>query len=237
MRPLVLVHGFMGGSDQWVFQGALGEDRELIALDLPGFGRNAGMTPISTIGGFANWVLETVGSEEFDLLGHSMGGMIVQEIVRLAPRRVGRLVLYGTGAEGNLPGRFEPIETSILRASSDGAAVTARRISATWFLKNEAASAYQTCAEIAQRSTLPAIIAGLNAMREWSGTNHLPLIDTQTLVLWGDCDRTYNWQQVETLWKEIPNCNLAVIPQCAHAVHMEEPGLFNQLITNFLDRE
>ena len=57
MRPLVLVHGFMGGSDQWVMQAPLTEGRELIAVDLPGFGKNAHMPPIKTIRGVAEWVL------------------------------------------------------------------------------------------------------------------------------------------------------------------------------------
>jgi pimeloyl-ACP methyl ester carboxylesterase len=52
-------------------------------------------------------------------------------------------------------------------------------------------------------------------------------------VLWGDGDRTYPWSQTEQLWTEIPNANLAVIPGCAHAVHLEKPGLFNAVLLEF----
>ena len=55
------------------------------------------------------------------------------------------------------------------------------------------------------------------------------------LVLWGDGDRTYDWTQVETLWRTIPGANLAVVPACAHAVHFERPQHFNALIADFLD--
>ena len=84
MRPLVLVHGFMGGSDQWRRQTPLADGREVIALDLPGFGKNAHLDPIDRIDGFASWALAELtdrGISEYDLLGHSMGGMIVQEMV------------------------------------------------------------------------------------------------------------------------------------------------------------
>jgi len=59
-------------------------------------------------------------------------------------------------------------------------------------------------------------------------------IPCRTRVLWGDLDRTYTWAQTERLWRNIPQANLAVIPQCAHAAHLEKPDLFNQIIINFL---
>ena len=235
MRPLVLVHGFMGGSDQWALQAPLAEGRDLMAVDLPGFGKNAHMPPVNTIKGFAEWVLAEIAPQEFDLLGHSMGGMIAQEMMRLAPDRIRKLVLYGTGATGELPGRFETIETSMQRARAEGARHTARRIAATWFLKRESAPVYHACAAIAERAGLPAIIAGLEAMRGWSGIDHLAHVAVPALVLWGDGDRTYDWTQVETLWRTIPGANLAVVPACAHAVHFERPQHFNALIADFLD--
>lgn len=235
--PLVVVHGFLGGSDQWQPQAPLAAGREVITVDLPGFGRNAHMAPIDRIDGFAAWVLDQVtarGIDRFDLMGHSMGGMIVQDMVRQAPDRVVRLVLYGTGALGILPGRFETVETSMQRARDDGAEATARRIAATWFLAREAAPAYAATADIAAQASLPAILAGLEAMREWSGAAHLPAITQDTLILWGDCDRTYSWPVVEQLWQQLPTSSLAVVPGCAHAVHSEAPELFNPLVARFL---
>lgn len=240
MNSLVLVHGFMGGSDQWNHQAPLGNGRELICVDLPGFGKNARLEPLHRIEDFASWVLEELtrrGVWEFDLLGHSMGGMIVQEMIRKEPERVARLVLYGTGAKGVLPGRFESVATSMERARTDGAKATAHRISATWFLHTDAATSYPACAAIAERSTLQAILAGLEAMQAWTGENYLPEIKAETLILWGDRDRSYLWPQTENLWRTIPNSHLAVIPGCAHAVHMERHEMFNRLVDEFLSVE
>lgn len=229
----------MGGSTQWAPQAPLGQGRDLIFLDLPGFGLNARLPPIDRIEDFAAWALTELsgrGIERFDLLGHSMGGMVVQEMIRKAPSRVHRLVLYATGANGNLPGRFEPIETSIERARNEGAKATARRISATWFLERDAAQTYETCAQVAQKAGMDAILAGLAAMRDWSGEDHLPKIEAETLIIWGDRDRTYHWPQIETLWRRIPKSNLAVIPASAHAVHLERSSLFNLVLDGFLAR-
>ncbi|MEM9709909.1 MAG: alpha/beta fold hydrolase [Pseudomonadota bacterium] len=236
--PLVLVHGFMGGSGQWnclrpFFDGKL----EIVAVDLPGFGENNRLTAINKIGAFADWVIEEIrgrGVERYALLGHSMGGMIAQEIVRRDRDAIERLILYSTGSVGTVPGRVETMEDSKRRAKADGAVATARRISATWFLQGEEAVRYKACAAIAELASLPAILAGLDAMEAWSGREALGDLDLETLVLWGDRDRTYSWEQTHVLWSEIPDTRLAVLPACAHAVHMEKPALFADLLLDFL---
>lgn len=236
MTPLVMVHGFMGGAAQWDDQRAAFP--EMITLDLPGFGGNAHLPVIDTIVGFAEWVIAELrarGVHRYHLLGHSMGGMIVQEIARRDAAHLDRLVLYATGALGVLPGRFETIADSKARAQTDGPQATARRIAATWFLAHEDAPGYAPCAEIAQQASLAAILAGLDAMQGWDGRARLGDIDAaRTLVLWGDQDRTYTWAQPQQLWQDIPRTQLAVVPGCAHAVHLEKGALFNALLRDFL---
>ena len=237
--PLVLVHGFMGGKDQWNLQrSALEKLHPLITPDLPGFASNTHLEAPSTITGFAKFVWEELdrqGVDEINLLGHSMGGMIVQEMVALQPDRVKKLILYGTASTGNLPGRFETFETSKKRVETDGVTASARRISATWFLDYEHASEFENCAEIAERSSLQALLTGLDAMKTWSRTDNLANITCDTLIVWGEQDRTYRWPQIEELWNTIPEVSLAVMPGCSHAAHMEKPDLFNALLSDFLE--
>jgi 2-hydroxy-6-oxonona-2,4-dienedioate hydrolase len=241
MIPLVLVHGFMGGSRQWEGQiAALSGAVDVVAVDLPGFGANSDLRAPDNIEAFARWVVEDLsarGVERFHLLGHSMGGMVAQEIAAMYSDRVERLVLYATGATGVLPGRFETIQASKSRARAEGARTTARRIAATWFLDRELAAGFEDCAAIAERSSMQAIFAGLDAMQAWDGVDNLQTISAKTLVVWGDQDRTYPWRQTERLWTSIEQCSLAVIPQCAHAVHLENPYVFNALLRDFVSAE
>ena len=51
--------------------------------------------------------------DKFNLMGHSMGGMIVQEIANISGDRINKLICFATGPIGDIPGRFEPINTSI----------------------------------------------------------------------------------------------------------------------------
>ncbi len=237
-EALVLVHGYLGGSAQWAAQvEAFSPHISVVTPDLPGFGANNQATAPDTIQGFAEFVLDYVSSrgiERFHLLGHSMGGMIVQEMIALAPERVDHLVLYGTGPLGSLPGRFEPISESARRVREEGVEATGRRISATWFADYDRAPRYSVCADLAVIATEQAALAGLAAMENWSGEVTLNSICSPTLVLWGDLDRAYQWGQVERLWREIEGARLAVVPGCSHAVHLEKPDYFNALVRDFL---
>jgi pimeloyl-ACP methyl ester carboxylesterase len=229
----------MGGSAQWAGSlDRIAQQMDIIAVDLPGFGNNAHLPPLHSIGGYAEWVVQHVrslGVARYHLLGHSMGGMIVQEMARRDAANIERLVLYATGAIGVLPGRFETIAQSKQRATDEGPDKTARRIAATWFLEREAAMGYEDCAAIAAQTKLGAMHAGLDAMQSWSGEEALNQIGQKTLILWGDQDRTYPWAQTQRLWDGVANASLAVVPGCAHAVHAEKPDLFQRLLADFLN--
>ncbi len=235
---LVFVHGYLGGSPQWADQVALfSRSHRVITPDLPGFSGDPEREAPETIRGFAQDVLaqlDALGVEGFDLVGHSMGGMIVQEMTAIAPERVGRLVLYGTGPVGLMPGRFETIDESRRRLSDEGVDATGRRIAATWFTDGQAARGYGICAQLAVKASLQAALAGLTAMESWSGVDALTKIKSPTLVIWGDGDRAYQWSQPQQLWQGIVGAQLAVLPGCSHAVHLEKPGLFNAILMDFL---
>ena len=238
---LVFVHGYLGGSQQWEDQVAtFSEYFKVITPDLPGYGLNNQQQAPETIAGFANYVLKELdrqGIDRFHLIGHSMGGMIVQEMASLAPQRIEKLILYGTGPVGIMPGRFESIEESKQHLKNEGLETSARRISAKWFVGGTACCAYQGCADIAVKASLQAAAAGLTAMEAWSGKHLLSKILSPTLVLWGDQDKSYLWALPEALWKGIPNAGLSVISGCSHAVHLEKSKLFNQVVLDFLKPE
>ena len=236
----MLVHGYLGGAAQWAGQVAAFSARtEVLTPELPGFGGRSAETAPDTIGAFAGTVLDALdarGVDRFALLGHSMGGMVAQEIVARVPARVERLVLYATGAVGAMPGRFATFAASRRRIALEGTRATARRIAATWFLDGERAPGYDACAAIAELASADAMRAGLDAMERWSRAGDLARVRCPTLVLWGEADWSYAWPVTERLWRSIPDASLAVVPGCAHAVHLERPALFDALVGDFLAR-
>ena len=72
--------------------------------------------------------------EKFHLLGHSMGGMIVQEMTKIDGDKVAKLICYSTSPLGDLPGRFETIDDSRKKLKTNGLALTTKNIAKTWFV-------------------------------------------------------------------------------------------------------
>ena len=73
-------------------------------------------------------------------------------------------------------------------------------------------------------------------MKSWSGFENLKNIKNETLIIWGDKDVSYNFEQVDTLNKNIPNSDLAILKGCSHNVHLEKPHEFNKIVLNYLNK-
>ena len=75
----------------------------------------------------------------------------------------------------------------------------------------------------------------LVAMKNWHGKENLKNINNENLIVWGDKDISYNFEQVNILNKYIKNSRLEIFKGCCHNVHLEQPDKFNILIKKFLD--
>ena len=238
--PLVLVHGFLGSSDMWNPQIKFFKDNfRVIAPALPGFGKSNAIDSCDSIKCMANVILNLLEKKEiknFNLLGHSMGGMIVQEMTKLVGEKILKLICYGTGPRGNIPGRFETIDQSREKLKINGLKVTANRIAKTWFIDEDKAKYFHLCDEAGKQTSIEATDNGLIAMKNWDGIENLKNIKNETLIIWGNQDKAYNFNQVETLHNNIPNSDLKIIDGCSHNVHLEKPDEFNMIVEEFLKR-
>jgi len=238
--PLVLVHGFLGSSDMWNPQVKFfKDDFRVIAPALPGFGKSSTINSCNSIECMAKSILDSLKKKKitnFNLLGHSMGGMIVQEIAKLAGEKILKLICYGTGARGNIPGRFETIDQSRKNLKIYGLKNTANRIAKTWFIEENKAKYFYLCEEAGKQTSIEAADNGLVAMKNWNGIKNLKYIKNKTLIVWGDQDKAYNFNQVETLYDNIPDRDLKIIKGCSHNVHLEKPNKFNAVVGEFLKK-
>ena len=236
--PLVLVHGYLGSSEMWCLQrDYLSKFFRVISPALPGFGESHEAQSLDSINDMANFVINIIDEkkiDKFNLLGHSMGGMIVQEIAKLAGDRINKLICFATGSIGEIPGRFEPIDETRKRLKEEGSDISFSRVPKKWFVKGDKDKNYYLCANAVQNVSSETADNALKAMKNWSGIDNLKNIKNKTLIVWGDKDTSYNFDQVDTLNKNIKNSKLEIFKDCAHNAHLEEADKFNKLIKDFI---
>ncbi len=236
--PLVLLHGFLGSSKMWKPQIDFFKYHfRVITPDLPGFGRSNKAKSHNSIQSIANLLLDCLEEKKIDkfhLLGHSMGGMIVQEMAKKSGGKISKLVCYSTGPRGEMPGRFETVDQSRENIKKNGLEVTAKNIVQTWFVLGEKAKYFDLCLEAGKQTSIEAADNALIAIKNWDGVKNLQDIKNNTLIIWGDKDKSYNLGQVQTLEKNISDSNLVIFRGCAHNVHLEQPDQFNHTIKDFL---
>jgi pimeloyl-ACP methyl ester carboxylesterase len=209
----------------------------VIAPDIPGFGQSNKVDPCDSINFMAKSILNSIEKkniDKFHLLGHSMGGMIVQEMIKLAGDKVEKLICYGTGPIGEMPERFETIDQSRDRLKKEGLDETANRIAKTWFVDGDKSEYFYLCSNAGKLTTLEAADAALLAMKNWNGLENLKNIKNKTLIIWGDHDKSYNKNQVQTLNQNIQDSKLIIFEGCSHNTHLENPEKFNKTIHDFL---
>ena len=236
--PFVFVHGYLGSSKMWNFQKEFfSKHYRVIIPALPGFGESHNIKSLDSINKMAREIINLLDQkniDKFNLIGHSMGGMIVQEITKLIGDRVNKLICFATGSIGEIPGRFETIDETREKLKKDGIEVSFSRVPKKWFVKGDKDKNYYLCKNAVKDVSLETADNALLAMKNWRGKEDLKNIKNETLIIWGDKDTSYNFDQVDTLNKNIKNSRLEIFKDCAHNVHLEQPDQFNNLVQKFI---
>ncbi|MGB6896651.1 MAG: alpha/beta hydrolase, partial [Dehalococcoidia bacterium] len=134
-EPLVLVHGYTGDITDWRHQiPEFSRTYRVLVMDLRGHGRSEAPSDRSTytipqMASDVENLVEQVGFDRYHLLGHSMGGGIVQEIALHSPQKLLSLILHDTSLKFAMTG--DPVMENwrntrmTLAESGDMAAVAA----------------------------------------------------------------------------------------------------------------
>jgi len=253
-RPLLLVHGFTGAKEDFGdFLVPLAERGwHVVAPDLRGHGTSDKPTEESayTLPTFAGDVLalaDALGWSRFTLLGHSMGGMIAQQMLLAAPDRIEALILMDT-AHGRLEGALD--EGMIERAI---AFIRANGIEA-WkqMMESQADRGLSTPADLRVRAERPGYVEfgerkllAVSPAMVASVLGQFATVDdrlerlaahtTPTLVIVGEQDKPFIGPS-ERMADVMPGASLAVIPDGGHSPQFESPDAWWQALSGFLDR-
>jgi pimeloyl-ACP methyl ester carboxylesterase len=134
-EPLVLVHGYTGDVTDWEHQIAgFAASHRVLVMDHRGHGRSGappdrGSYTIERMADDVEALAARVGFGPYHLVGHSMGGMVAQEIALRSPERLLSLTLEDTMADfeiGRSPLVREIFDTRLRLAEAQGMAAVAQ---------------------------------------------------------------------------------------------------------------
>ena len=239
-RPVVLVHGFAGNLNNWLFnQAALASDRTVYALDLPGHGlssKDVGDGSLETLANVLHEWLDALGLPRVHLVGHSLGGGIALAMSLRHPDRLLSCTLIASAALGSeidadyIDGvvkadRRKQLKPYLERLFADPSLVTRQLVDDVLKFKrvDGVRAALTTLADNFIADGKQALVF----------RDRLDEIPAPMLVIWGNKDRVLPRSHAESL---PGRCAVEVLNNCGHMVQMEAPGEVNRLIASFLQK-
>jgi pimeloyl-ACP methyl ester carboxylesterase len=235
---VVLVHGFLGSGKIFdPLTDYLAHHFSVTTIDLPGSAGSYDVAVPSTVEELSLMVADTIQSSGLDgcsILGHSLGAMIALEISLQRPALLEKMVLYGGCPDGYLPGRFETTEDSIEKIRSEGIESVAAQIAAKWFQRGKEDPMYPLAKAAGAHSNEAAAVAHLKTWDHWKARDRLGDVQTPTLIICGDCDRSTHPDLSIEMWQKIPQSQLFIAPNAGHIVHLEYIDEFNAIVKKFL---
>jgi len=239
--PLVLLHGFLCDSRCWRTQlDGLSDRFKVIAWDAPGAGASSDPPETFTITDWASVLVSFLDALEIGpatVLGLSWGGMLAQEVYRLYPDRVERLVLADTyaGWKGSLPP--DAVEKRVARCYRDAARPAAEVVD-EWvpadFFADASPELVDEMARVFVDFHPPGFRLMAKSLAETDTTDLLPRIAVPTLLVWGERDVRSPLDIARAFERAIPRASLEVIQGLGHVSNMESPTMFNEAVRRFL---
>lgn len=247
-EPLVLLHGIM--MSHWIFRSVLAplqKLRDVIAIDLPGFGdsdrpREYGYDS-PAFAATVNEVLEKLGVARADVLGHSMGGGAALSLAVRNPERVSRLILV-CPAVYTLP--LYPDHKLLLTRMGPFLwkhVLPKRLFAQSWrgrHVRDPRVITDEHVDHVWERLNRPggreaAFAAALALTKLNNNTADPGRVKAPTLLLWPEEDRLVPLAHGKRLLRSIPGAQLRVIPACGHDAFIERPEQLLRELTPFLE--
>jgi 3-oxoadipate enol-lactonase len=240
-QPLVFLHGIGGAARAWRGQlNTFGDRYYAIAWDMPGYGGSAPLptVSISALADALRDFLLQVGATKPILVGHSIGGMIVQQLLSKNPDIARAVVLAQTSpAFGKPDGEWQKTFIDARLGPLDrGETLASLAPSLVGELVGDdpdiggmalARDCMAAVPETTYRATMLALMG-------FDLRHALKNIAVPTLVLSGSKDDNAPAPMMARMASYIPSAEYVEIKGAGHLVNLERAGAFNAALDQFL---
>jgi 3-oxoadipate enol-lactonase len=241
LPPLVFLHGIGGAARGWRSQLDFFKGRyRAIAWDMPGYGGSVPLPAVS-IAALADALqdfLRQVDATNPIIVGHSIGGMIVQQLLAQNPRIAGAVVLAQTSpAFGKPDGDWQKSFIDARLGPLDrGATLASLAPSLVKELVGDdpdpsGLELARDCMAHVPEATYRATVL---ALMGFDLRGALKNIVVPTLVLSGSKDNNAPAPMMAKMATYIPSAEYVEIEGVGHLVNLERPSIFNAALDRFL---
>jgi pimeloyl-ACP methyl ester carboxylesterase len=261
-RPLLVVHGTFGNGPAFAALARELPNRRLLLMDRPGFGLSSAIGYRAerfgaTIADLQRRVLDELGIDRVDVVGHSIGATFALRLALHHPERVRRVILLGAGPivqEAGVPTpirliasslgaimtrltRRRVVTLSMIRGSGHGPALADGRIPDV-LVDWRVAVNRDTDSMWHERAMVRAIVDGARYRPELTfADSELAQIQQPTLMLYGTADSVGSpavWRRVTNA---LPNGQLVVLDDVGHMVWLDDPAGVARRVESFLSAD
>ena len=241
LPPLVFLHGIGGAARSWRVQLEAFSDRyRTIAWDMPGYGGSPLLASVS-IAALADALrdfLGQIGAKKPILVGHSIGGMIVQQLLVQSPDIPAAVVLAQTSPAFGKPdgdwqkefigARLGPLDRGETMVSLAPALVSELVGDDPDIRGMELArDCMAAVPEATYRATMLALLG-------FDQRGALKNIAVPTLVLSGSKDKNAPAPMMAKMASYIPSATYVELEGVGHLVNLEQPATFDAALDSFL---
>jgi pimeloyl-ACP methyl ester carboxylesterase len=245
--PLLLLNYFSAAMDDWdpKVTNGLAAHREVILFDNVGVASSTGEPP-SAVASMAEDCVDfcdALNLKKIDVLGFSLGGMIVQQLAFQHPDMIRRMILIGTGPRGGEGMTFTELSAE---EQDDPLALLVNAFFTPSDTSQAAGRAYVGRLQLRNTDRDSAVsqktaAAQLDAIREWgtvpSNDRYAMLgkIRQPALVAHGSKDIVVIPINAFLLGQHLPNAQLIMYPDASHGAASQHADFFLEHARLFLD--
>lgn len=243
-EPLLLIAGLASDSQSWatVLKG-LSKDFQVITFDNRGCGRTKCKENEIAIDGIVAdsiALLNHLQIEKTHVLGHSMGGYVAQQLAIDYPDKINKLILADTSAFTNK--RNQTLFNDLAAYREDGMDL---KKWFRWFFfwiftwkffedeKIVEANLYYSI-DYPYLQSSEGFEQQVKAINKFDVSDRLNEITEETLILCGKEDILYDPYESIQILSKIKNSSVALVENAAHALFVENPGDFIEVVVGFL---
>lgn len=229
-EKVLFIHGAGGSQFTWSCQKAFFEKAFTpIIIELPGHGASGGEgeEKIERYAEHVDSFLRALGLSKVFLVGHSMGGAIVQSLALSHPEISRGIVLVGTGAKLR-------VFPSVLNGIKSDVKETVRKIVQFAYSRKTPSEWIERGIEQLMQCWPEVLYGDFLACDRFDLMNEVAKIDLPTLILCGGEDEMTPVKYAQFLHSRIKGSRLEVLSNAGHMVMMESSESFNEKVREFI---